>query len=100
MIRGVLKSPIAVICVAATAAFALALSFAQPPAFWLVGIGVALIVITAVVNGRRTGIWFHTPWESEDREFLPPLESGLGTAGILLMAIPLAVAALRIMLGP
>ena len=74
------------------------LSLMRPPAFWLFGVGVALIVIVALINGRRTGVWFHTPWEATDREFLPPLESGLGTAAILLMIIPLAVLAIRMLL--
>lgn len=99
MSRGVVKSPATIVAVSFAGAGALLASLAFPPAFWLFGVGVVLIVVAAIVNGRRTGVWLHTPWLASDREYLPPLEFVLGAAGILLMVIPLAVAALRLLHG-
>jgi len=77
------------------AAGAVLTSILSPPAFWLFGVGIALIVATALIYGLRTGVWVHTPWESTDHVPLPRLEASLGVAGVALMVAPLAVAGVR-----
>jgi hypothetical protein len=63
----------------------------MPPAFWICGVGAALIVLGSVSNSARTDQWYS--WQREGS--LSWFEGWAASTGAVLTVVPLVVALLR-----
>jgi hypothetical protein len=82
--------------VAGSAAGALAVSLARPPAYGLSILGVVVLATTIFVQGNRTGQHYWWPWQDNDAN-LTSAETFWGLVGVVFIAVPLAVALVRAM---
>jgi hypothetical protein len=65
------------------------------PAFWLCGIGAAVLAVMLTVNSSRTGQWSYIPWRSGSDAQLTAAEELAGLTAVVLIAVPLVVAMFR-----
>ena len=90
-----LRNPRIRLWISGVVAVGIALVLASPPAFWLCGVGVPLLLLGQVANSWRTNQWMS--WQNEGS--LNWFEGSLVSTGVVLTVVPLLGALLRAWLG-
>ena len=73
------------------AGVSLVISICLSPAFWLSGIGVALLAFVLMANSKRTGQWSYVPWDPDRNSQLTAGERFTALSALILIAAPLIV---------
>jgi hypothetical protein len=84
--------------IAAAVLLSLCVSLAFPPAFWICGVGAAILGGSLLAKGRRTGQHDWLPGRQND-ESLTPTERRWMLVAMVLIAVPLAVALVRALIS-
>jgi hypothetical protein len=72
-----------------------AICLVAPPAFWVCGVGVFLLVIGALANSARTGSW--ATWHEQGD--LDWFEGWVPLTGVIMVSVPLLMPLFRIWAG-
>jgi hypothetical protein len=87
-----LKNPSLLAWLVAVLVASVAVGVLLPPAFWLCGVGAALVVVGSIANSARTDQW----WSWQLKGSLNWFEGWAASTGAILTVVPLLLALIRL----